>query len=159
MTDVNIIDPATEERVQDLIRTNLASRDSLYAAADQLSGAAVEKVCRRLAEELGGNVADLQQLLLTRGVQPVGPDDELAAKVRDVLVEVLRQEPSDEKIVAKAAECEHALKKQYDTAIDETPNKQVEGVLQQQRKEVELGKEVLEAIDEAQRKRGLSRLA
>jgi len=152
MTDVNIIDPVTEERVQDLIRTNLASRDGLYAAADQLSGAAVEKVCRRLAEELGGNVADLAQLLMTRGVQPVGPDDELAAKVRDVLVEVLRQEPSDEKIVAKAAECEHALKKQYDTAIDETPNKQVEGMLQPQRKEVELGEEVLEAIDEVQRK-------
>ena len=80
MTDVSILDPITEERVQDLIRTNLASRDGLYAAADQLSGAAVEKVCRRLAEELGGNAAALAQLLLTRGVKPVGPDDELELK-------------------------------------------------------------------------------
>jgi uncharacterized protein (TIGR02284 family) len=154
MTDVNVIDPATEERVQDLIRTNLASRDSLYVAAEKLSGPAVEKICRRLAEELGGNVADLAQLLVSRGVEPVGPDDELASKLSDVLTEVLSQETSDERIVAKAAECEQALKTQYDTAIDLVPNKQVEGVLQKQRKEVELGKDVLEAIDEAQRKHG-----
>ena len=64
MTDVNTIDQATVEKVQDLIRTNLASRDTLYAMADKLSGPAGEKVCRRLADELGGNVADLQQLLL-----------------------------------------------------------------------------------------------
>jgi uncharacterized protein (TIGR02284 family) len=153
MTDVSVIDPTTEELVQDLIRTNLASRDSLYAAADKLTGAAVEKVCRRLAEELGGNVAELQQFLLTRGVQPVGPHDELAVKLRDVLVEVLRRESSEERIVAKAAECEHALRAQYDAVIQETPNSHVEGVLHQQRKDVELGEEILEAIDEAQRKR------
>jgi uncharacterized protein (TIGR02284 family) len=154
MTDVNIIDPATAEKVQDLIRTNLASRDTLYAMADNLSGPALEKVCRRLADELGGNVAELQQLLLTRGVEPVEPDDALATMLRDALLEVLRQEPSYGTIVEKASECEHALKKQYETAINETQNKRVEGVLYQQRKEVELGEEVFEAIDEAQRKLG-----
>jgi uncharacterized protein (TIGR02284 family) len=152
MTDVNIIEQATAEKVQDLIRTNLANRDTLYAMADKVSGAAVEKVCRRLADELGGNVAELQQLLLTRGIKPVEPDDEVYATLRDALREVLCQEPSFQAIVEKASECEHALKEQYDTAINEAQNKRVEGVLHQQRKEVELGQEVFEAIDEAQRR-------
>lgn len=154
MTDVNIIDQATVEKVQDLIRTNLASRDTLYAMADKLSGPAAEKVCRRLADELGGNVAELQQLLLARGVEPVEPDDARVATLRDALLESLCQEPSYGMIVEKASECEHALEEQYETAINETQNKRVEGVLHQQRKEVALGADVFEAIDEAQRKLG-----
>ena len=45
-----------------------------------------------------------------------------------------------------AAECEQTLKKEYDEAIEETPNREVRAVLRRQREEVEFGEQVFRNI-------------
>jgi len=145
------IDEATLEIVQDLIRTNLVSRDGLYAAADKLDGPALQKVCRRLADELAGHVADLQQLVLRYGQKPVGPEDWFVQKLRSVVLEVLQQQPSSQHVVIEAEGRERWLKKEYDAAIEQARDGQIKGLLHLQRKNAEFGGEVLEAIEELHR--------
>jgi uncharacterized protein (TIGR02284 family) len=147
----NQIDQGTLDTVQDLIRTNLVSRDGLYAAATKLDGAALQRICRRLADELGGHVADLQQLLLARGQKPVGPEDNLVRKLRAVVLEVLQQQPSSQHVVAEVEECTRVLKKEYDTAIKQTDDVQIKNVLHRQRQDAEFGGDVLGAIEEVHR--------
>jgi uncharacterized protein (TIGR02284 family) len=145
------IDQATLDKVQDLIRTNLVSRDSLYAAADKLDGPALQMICRRLADELGGHVVDLQQVLLGRGQKPVGPEDELVKKLRFVVVEVLKQRPSSQQVVIEAEGRTRLLKKKYDAAIDHAEDGPIKSLLHKQRQNTEFGGEVLEAIEEVHR--------
>jgi uncharacterized protein (TIGR02284 family) len=147
----NQIKRETLDTIQDVIRTNLVSRDGLYAAAAKLDGQALRRICTRLADELGGNVADLQQLLLARGQKPVGPDDELVRKLRAVVLEVLQQQPSPQHIVAEAEECARVLKKEYDAALTQTDDPQIKNVLHRQRQEAEFGGDVLGALEEVHR--------
>jgi uncharacterized protein (TIGR02284 family) len=151
MSTTTQIDQSTLDLVQDLIRTNLVSRDSLYAAADKLDGPALQRVCRRLADELGGHVADLQQLLLGRGQKPVGPEDELVKKLRFVVLEVLQQRPTAQDVVIEAEGRARWLKKEYDAAIAQAEDRQIKSLLHLQRKNAEFGGEVLEAIEEVHR--------
>jgi len=150
-TTTTNIDQSTLDAVQALIRTNLVSRDSLYAAADKLDGVALQNVCRRLADELGGHVADLQQLLLARGQTPVGPEDGLVKKLRFIVLDVLQQQQSAQQVVLEAEGREKSLKEEYDAAIGQSDDEQIKGLLHLQRKNAEFGGQVLEAIQEVHR--------
>ncbi len=151
MNDINEIDQATLDGIQDLIRTNLVSRDSLYAAAKNLDSETLQRICRRLADELGGHVAELQQFLLVRHEQPIGPDDNVVSKLRVIVAEALQQSPAEVIALEAGEKCTHELKKQYEEAIEHTGNRQAKGILHQQRKTVESGDDVLRALGELKR--------
>jgi uncharacterized protein (TIGR02284 family) len=151
MNDVNQIDQATLDEIQDLIRTNLVSRDSLYAAAKNLDSETLQRICRRLADELGGHVAELQQFLLIRHKQPIGPEDELVSKLRVIVLDALQHSPAEVNALEAGEKCAQQLKQQYEDAIDNTGNLQAKGILHQQRKTVESGEDVLRALGELKR--------
>ena len=69
------------------IRSLFASRDALlFAVNGNVNKDGLQHVSRAVADELGGMIADLSQLLLIKGVTPLAPDDEKLAKLRGELL-------------------------------------------------------------------------
>jgi hypothetical protein len=90
MSDVNL-SRSVQDCCQDVLRTALASRDALlFAASARVDEGALQRFCRTLAERLGGQVAELTQLLVAHGCTPVKPDDTGVDRVRGALVSALQ---------------------------------------------------------------------
>lgn len=145
------VDQMTMQRVRELVRGNFATRDELYAAAEALDDDAIAEICRRLADDLGGNAADLQQLLLIAGQQPPEPTDgdKLARRLQEIVIELLDERHGQTIVLTEAEAAEQQLKQVYDSAIEATPNDQVEGLLRTQREDVAFGETVLHKMQDA----------
>ena len=151
MEDANHISQPTLDAIQDLIRTNLVSRDGLYAAAQNLDNETLQRIVRRLADELGGHVAELQQFLVARHEQPVGPGDQVVAKLRVIVLDALKDGRAEADTLEAGEKCTHQLKERYEEALETTENLRAKGILHQQHKVVESGEEVLRALGELKR--------
>ena len=140
------LDQVTLTEIQKLVEANFAGRDELHAAAEKLDDEARKQVCRRLADHLGGHAAELQQVLLAHGAEPVGPGDIPA--LADALFDLVKATRGPSGVIGTAEECEHDVKEEYDRAIDAASSKDAEGLLRKQRDEVEFGEKVLRSIKE-----------
>ena len=151
MNSTTEIDQTTLDELQDLIRTNLVARDSLYTAAENLDNETLQKICRRLADELGGHVAELEQFLLANHAQPVDPDDKVVSLLRAIVLDALQQDSATVTALRMGEKCAQQLKSQYQEAIENTGNRRAQGLLHQQQKTVESGEDVLHALSELKR--------
>lgn len=144
------IDQTTLQRVRELIRANFVTRDELYASAEALDDVALAEICRRLADGLGGNAADLQQQLMMVGEQPAEPHeaDKAARQLQEIVTQMLEDRHGPSAVLSEAASAEQRLKEEYDDAIDATPDNNVEGLLRRQREDVVFGETVLQKVRE-----------
>ena len=144
------VDQMTLQRVREMIRGNFATRDRLYASAEALDDDALAEICRRLADGLGGNAADLQQLLMIAGEQPAEPNeaDKVARQLQEIVTDMLEDRHGQSAVLSEAASAEQRLKREYDNAIDATPNNEVKGLLRRQREDVAFGETVLQKVRE-----------
>ena len=139
------IDSMTLQKVRELVRSNFAARDELYAAAEELDDEALSGICRRLADDLGGNAADLQQLLMVEGQSPAEPDG-VVRRLQEIVIETLASRHGPNTVLAEAEAAEQQLKEDYDSVIEATPDDQVEGLLRSQREDVAFGATVLRKV-------------
>jgi hypothetical protein len=101
-------DQMTLQHVRKLILGNFATRDELYASAEALDDDAVAEICRRLADGLGGNAADLQQLLMISGEQPAEPQeaDRVARQLQEIVTEIPEERHGQSAVLSEAAAAE-----------------------------------------------------
>jgi len=142
------VDQESIQCLRRLIRSNFVARDELYAAARALDDEMLAEICRRLADDLGGNAADLQQLLAGLGAEPAEPD-RVARRLHEIVMEMLEQRQGQASVIAEAEAAEHQLREVYDEVIAATPDDQVEGLLKTQREDVVFGEKVLHKVKEA----------
>lgn len=145
------IDQNTVERIRELVRGNFSARDDLYAAAHALDDEALREICTRLADRLGGNAADLQQLLVTTGEDPAEPN-EILRRLQEVVVQLLEERHGTSSVIEEVEAAEHQLKEKYDEAIEGTPDRDVGEILKRQRDEVKFGENVLSKVANAEKK-------
>jgi uncharacterized protein (TIGR02284 family) len=147
----NSLDECTTERIQHLIRTVFAGRDDLYAAADTLDNERIAEICRRLAQELGGHAAELQQLVLLQGREPAKPET-VESRLQRAVLELMKSKHGNEAVVAEVETSENQVKRHYEEAIDATPNREVKGVLRRHRDDAQFGEDVLHELRSAAKK-------
>jgi hypothetical protein len=146
MNDMSI-DSTTLDRLEGLMRDNLASRDAIYAAAARLDGAALRRVCTRFADEHGGNVADLMQLLTVNGRCPVAPGDPIVRLIRSELErELLLGAPKD--VIERLTATEQKLITRYASTAETTANPQASSMLKTHSSNLEKAKDTLDAVSE-----------
>jgi hypothetical protein len=82
----------TQDCCRAVLRAVLAGRDALlFAAAADVDTATLQRFCRALADELGGQAAGLEQLLVGHGCSPITPGDAGMDRLRAVMVGPLVQ--------------------------------------------------------------------
>lgn len=64
------LDSETIARLRQLVVSAYSGRDDLYAAAKQLTDQDLSVICRKLADDLGGNTAVLEQIIVMQGAEP-----------------------------------------------------------------------------------------
>jgi uncharacterized protein (TIGR02284 family) len=138
------LDEATLRKLQRLVEANFAGRDELYAAANSLNSADRENVCKRLAEHLAANAIELQQILAASGADPASPPDTQAVAKR--LFQLAKANRGSERVLDAAESCEINLKYEYDLAIQDTPNREAEAMLERQRDDVEFGQRMIRSM-------------
>lgn len=134
-------DKTTVGGLQELLKTLFTRRDELYAVAELLSDEDHSRICRRLADQLGGHAADLQQIILSNGDKPALPTSRKQAATR--LDQVTAQGRS---ALAAAEQFEQDLRQRYDQTIAWMSDREIEGLLCKQRDEVEFGVCVLRSL-------------
>jgi len=144
--------PATLDKIQQLITANFAGRDELYAAARSLDNDARQRVCQRLAEHLAGQAVELQQILTASGQRPTGPLD--MNWLADALFESAKRAGGERGVLHTAVACEQTLKEGYDRALNDLSHPQAENVLKRQRDGVEFGEQVLRGMETPGERKG-----
>jgi hypothetical protein len=139
------LDANTLAAIRRLVESNYVGRDELYAAADVLDNDARQSVCRRLAEFLAAHAAELQQILLGCHAKPVEIED-IPVVAEHGLFDILKARGGSAGVIAAAERCEHAVKEEYDRAVEATADDRAKGVLHRQRKDVEFGEQVLHVM-------------
>jgi hypothetical protein len=77
----------TQDCCRAVLRALFAGRDALlFAAAADVDQPTLQEFCRAVAEELGGQAAELNQLLVGHGCSPLAADDPAMDKLRAEMV-------------------------------------------------------------------------
>lgn len=127
--------------LQDLLRILFMRRAELYAVANLLDDDDHTHICRRLADQLGGHAANLEQVILANGVRPAGPHSRRHdGDLRDLVTAQGRF------ALAEAERFEQDLRQHYDRTIECISDREIEGLLCKQRDEVEFGICVLRSL-------------
>jgi uncharacterized protein (TIGR02284 family) len=142
------LSPATLANIQELIESNYAGRDELYAAVETLDDDARKNVCRRLAEHLGGHAAELEQILLSNGDERFDPTsvefiDHLSERM---FLKIVKDQQGEANVLKAIEQCERNLKEKYDQMLRSTPESEAVGILERQRDEVEFGEQILHTM-------------
>jgi hypothetical protein len=102
MSDVSLTQ-TVQDCCQDVLRTALASRDALmFAASARVDDDTLRRFCRAVADHLGGQAAELSQLLVAHGCRPLSPGDERLDRLRATLVATLQPPERDQAAAEKA---------------------------------------------------------
>ncbi len=135
-------DRTTLNELQELLRVLYRRRDELYAVAVLLQVDDHTRICCRLADQLGGHAADLEQIIIANGVRPVAPS---STKHSSDLHERMASEGRS--ALATAEQFEHDMSQHYDRTIECVADREVEGLLCKQRDEIEFGVCVLRNLN------------
>src|SRR5262245_15786244 len=147
----NSLDEFTTDRIHQLILAVFAGRDDLYAAADTLDNERLAEICRRLGHELGGHAAELQQLVILQGREPPEPET-VESRLQRAVLELVKQYQGNRAVVAEVEVSEKEVKRQYEEAIEATPNREVKGVLRRHRDNAQFGEDILHELGAAEKR-------
>jgi uncharacterized protein (TIGR02284 family) len=139
------LDSETVQRLRRLVAATYGGRDELYAAADKLGDRDLAAICRKLADDLAGHTAYLEQVIVMHGQEP-GFQDAVASALSEEIMKVLRQSPGDQGVVLAAERGQGQLRRQYDETISATGDPEAQSVLGQQRKHIEFAERVLRQV-------------
>lgn len=136
-------DRSTVDSIQELLIELFRARDALGAAADVLTHADDRYICRKLSFQLGGNVAELQQVVLASGVQPAGPRSE--DDVRGSLSSIQHRVGPDG-VLDAAEQTEQILTEKYEQTMRHLDDPEVTSLLNRQREDIEFADRVLRRL-------------
>jgi uncharacterized protein (TIGR02284 family) len=141
------LDDETVKRLRELVAATYVGRDDLYLAAEHLNDGELAVICRKLADELAGQSAHLEQVILMQGEAAGGEEEEtVRAALREEIMKFLREHGRDPAILSAAKKSQHELRDRYDATIAATEDSETQGVLKKQREEVDFGERVLDRI-------------
>lgn len=143
-------DQKTIDRLQNLLDDTFKARDKLYAAADTLHDADQVTLCRWFGDRLGGYAATLQQVISASGECPAGPESS-----RDAVAEIglIQSKAGDDGVLREAEQTEQILVEHYHRAIDRMDDREMVGLLDQQRRELEIAECILRILTRAAQRR------
>jgi hypothetical protein len=129
-----LFDNETQALVQRLADANFAGRDELCAAAEVCEEASHRRLCRSVADRLGGHAAELQQLLLAHGIEPIVPSD-MFGPANEVFARVAADQGTVG-IMITAQGCTLDIEEEYDRALQTVTDTDIRGILARQRAQV-----------------------
>ena len=144
------IDPDTIDRLRKLVAAMYGGRNELYAAAGQLSNEDLAAICQSLADDLAGDTAYLEQIIVSNGRQP-GFDEAVTSALCEQIMKLFRERGGDEGIVSKAKQAQCELRQVVDETIGATCDPEVQWLLDQQRRHVDFAERVLRQAARAAR--------
>jgi hypothetical protein len=145
------LDSTTIARLRQLVVSAYSGRDDLYAAAEQLNDQDLSVICHKLADDLGGNTADLEQIIVAQGAEP-GFKDAVASVLGEEIMRLLRKTRGDQGVISNVQQQQSALCGQYDAIIAATPDAEAKSVLEDQKKDVDFAARVLRQVASSDRK-------
>jgi uncharacterized protein (TIGR02284 family) len=142
------LNPETIAQLRQLVATNYAGRDDLYAAAEQLDDEDLSAICHKLADDLAGHTAFLEQIIVMHGAEP-GFEENIASTLSEEIMQLLRKGRGDQGIVSAVQEKQGQLREKYDETIAATDNPEAQSILEQQKKDVDFAERVLRQVSPA----------
>jgi uncharacterized protein (TIGR02284 family) len=139
------LDSETIERLRKLIATTYGGRDDLYAAANQLNDEDLSAICRKLADDLAGDTAYLEQIIVMHGQQPE-VQNAVTSTLSEAIMKLLRKSRGDEGIVSAAKQRQSQLRQRYNETIAATGHPEAHAILDEQKKHVEFAERVLRQV-------------
>jgi uncharacterized protein (TIGR02284 family) len=139
------LDSETILRLRMLAVATYGGRDDLYAAAAQLSNEDLSVICRKLADDLAGNTAYLEQIIATQGEQP-GFNEAIASALGEEIMKLLREGNGDHGIIAVVQQEQRGLREEYEATIAATRDAEARSVLEEQKRDVDFAERVLRHI-------------
>ncbi len=125
-------------------------RNELYSAASHLNDDDLKATCQSLADDLAGETTYLEQIVVSHGREP-GFEEAITSALSDHVMKLLRERGGDESIVSMAKQAQSELRGVLDEAIDSTRDREVQSLLDQQRRHVEFAERVLRQAARAAR--------
>ncbi len=113
------LDPETILRLRLLAATTYSGRDDLYAAASQVSNEDLAIICRRLADDLAGNTAFLEQIIAIHGAEP-GFKEAVASALGEEIMRLLREGHGDHGVISVVQAEQRSLRGEYEATIAAT---------------------------------------
>ncbi len=145
------IDHETIGRLRRLVAAMYGGHDELYAAAGQLNNDDLAAICQTLADDLAGDTAYLEQIIVSNGRQP-GFEEAVTSALSEQIMKLFRERGGDECVVSKAKQAQSELRQVVDETIGATCDPEVQSLLEQQRRHVEFAERVLRQAARAARK-------
>jgi len=139
------LNPETIARLRRLVEATYGRRDDLYAAARQLNDDDLSTICHKLADDLAGNTTFLQQIILMHEAE-IGSENAAVSALCDEIMKFLRKGRGDQGVIAAVQQEQSELREKYDAAIADTPEAEMQAILQQQQRSVDFAERVLRQV-------------
>ena len=136
------IDDPTIERLRELVSAMYGGRDELYAAAEQLDNEDLAVICRTLADDLAGDTAYLEQIIVGHG-REAGYREAVTSALSEEIMKLFREGRGEEGVVSKAKQGQSELRERVDETIGATQDAEVQSLLAHQKRHIELAERVL----------------
>jgi hypothetical protein len=134
-------DRATVERLQELLVVIFDARDRLYEASESLADTDLSYICHMLGDQLGGEAADLQQIISASGVEPIDTYWRIGKEAKN--------KTGDGDILESAERIERLVMERYKRAIRCLTDNEVAGLLNRQRQNAQFAECVLRHLEHA----------
>jgi len=141
----------TLERLRELAGAMYGGRDELYAAAKEVGDEDLAVICRTLADDLAGDTAYLEQIIVKHGHEP-GFEKAVTSTLSDAIMKILRQGRGDEGVVSQAKQAQTELRERMDETIAQSDDPEVHAVLDQQKQHLDFAERVLRQAARSMRK-------
>lgn len=136
------IDSETIEQLRRLVVAMYGGRNELYAAAGHVSNDDLREICRKLADDLAGDAAYLEQIIVSHGREP-GFNEAVTSALSDQIMQLFRDRRGDEGVVSQAKQAQTEVRERVDETIDATADTEVKSLLDQQKQHIEFAERVL----------------
>jgi hypothetical protein len=136
-------DRCSVDSIQDLLVELFRVRDSLSASADMLADVDQCFICRKLSSQIGGNAADLQQIVFASGALPVEPRSDYSVR-KSLSTALKRNGPPG--VLKKVEHAERVLFEKYEQAMRRLDDPELTGLLEKQREDIEFADRVLSRL-------------
>lgn len=139
------LDSKTVALLRNLVVATYYVRDDLYLAVDCLKDKDLAAICRKLADDLAGNTAYLEQIILMQNEEPEF-EDHMMSSLNTVVMMYLRKNQGDEGIISAIQQGYSYLSDKYYKSIAGTSDSETQKVLEKQKKDVDFAQRVLQKI-------------